>query len=172
MLPWGHVWPLTDCAGASNRWQELLVLPLPLHLVVSEHSSAGWAALVIADLSHDCQSVVFWCACSYWLFALQSVPLEMKDLGSYLRRLLRLGYYEYLLKLCWVESLVIPISATNTLWKVLCLLKSQEDISFHSFNLDALFWSLHSLSLLYWFISIPTLLHLYSCMWLRFLYAV
>lgn len=111
---------------------------------------------------------MFGCACFYWLFALQPVPLEVKDLGSYHRQLFRLGYYEYLLKVYCVESLVISISAMSVLWKVLCLLKSQEDISFNSFNLDTLFWSLHSPSLLYWFISILTLLHLYSCMWLRF----
>lgn len=74
-------------------------------------------------------TVVFGCACSYWLLALQSAPVEMKDHSSYHRnyhrQLLRLSYYEYLLKLCWVHSFVIPISAMNMPWKVLCLWKAK-----------------------------------------------
>lgn len=47
-----------------------------------------------------------------------------------------------------------PISVLSMLRKVLCILKSKDDNSYDSFNLDLLLWSLHSPLALYWFIFI------------------
>lgn len=116
-------------------------------------------------------TIVFGCACSYWLLALQSAPLEMKDHSSYRRnhhrQLLRLGCYEYLLKLCWVHSFVILIPAINVPWKVLCLWKAKRAFPL----LPLIYISCFGLCIvlpcctgLYQ----PRHLYLYSHMWLRF----